>query len=105
MEIGGRVYRKDLIILPDGSIHHPWWRTSGHVLTVADIGLVLAASPKRLIVGTGKPGLMRPDANFATILEGRGIQLTVLPTADAVEQFNQLDREAEACAACFHLTC
>ena len=29
MEINGKPYRKDLILLPDGTILHPWWRNPG----------------------------------------------------------------------------
>jgi len=105
MEIDGEVYRKDLMILPDGSIHFPWWRTSGHVLTVADIQPVLAASPRRLVVGTGDPGFMKPDAEFMQRVESEGIDVTVLPTTQAVQHFNRVSSQGESCAGCFHLTC
>ena len=105
MRIGDRVYRKDLMILPDGSIIHPWWRASGHVLTIDDIGAVLSASPAVLVVGTGEPGRMKPGQEFAKKLAQRGIRVTLLPTRQAVEAFNSLHAEGERCAGCFHLTC
>jgi len=105
MRIDDRIYGKDLMILPDGSIVHPWWRASGHLLTIDDIGAVLDASPAVLVVGTGEPGMMKPDQEFAKKLAQRGIRVTLLPTRQAVEAFNSLHAEGERCAGCFHLTC
>jgi hypothetical protein len=105
MEIDGEVYRKDVIILPDGSIHHPWWRTSGHVLTLADIQIILAAAPAFLVVGTGATGMMKPEAGFKAANEAKGIQTTILPTDQAVHEFSRISAQSGSCAGCFHLTC
>jgi hypothetical protein len=105
MKIDDEVYREDLIILPDGSIQHPWWRTSGHLLTVNDVQPILATGPAFLIVGTGASGMMRPDAQFQSAVEKRGIQVAILPTEQAVHEFNRTSEQSESCAGCFHLTC
>jgi hypothetical protein len=105
MRIDDRVYRKDLMILPDGSICHPWWRASGHVLTIDDIGAILDASPAVLVVGTGDAGRMKPDKEFARKMEERGIQVTMLPTRQAATEFNNVAAKGVRCAGCFHLTC
>jgi hypothetical protein len=105
MEIDGAVCREDVMILPDGSVLQPWWRASGHVVTVADIEPVLAASPAALVVGTGSPSRMRPGADFERAVATRGIKATILPTKQAVEEFNRMTARGESCAGCFHLTC
>jgi len=105
MEVDGQVYRKDLMILPDGFIYHPWWRASGHVLTVADIQPILASHPAVLVVGTGDSGMMKPDGEFVKGLEAGGIKAIILPTARAAQEFNRMSAQAEPCAGCFHLTC
>ena len=105
MEVDGEVYRKDLIILPDSSIHCPWWRADGHILTVADIQIMLAVEPVFLVVGTGNSGMMRLDAGFKAAVEAKGIQVVALPTAQAVQEFNRISAQSESCAGCFHLTC
>ncbi len=105
MEIDGEAYRKDVFILPDGSIHSPWWRAEGHLLTLADIQEILAAEPKVLVVGTGSSGMMRPDAGFKATVEAKNIQVVILPTAQAVGEFNKMSERAVGCAGCFHLTC
>jgi hypothetical protein len=105
MEIDGTVCREDVMILPDGSLVHPWWRVSGHVVTVADIEPILAAAPATLVVGTGTPGRLRPDAEFVPAVRARGIKVSILPTKQAVREFNLMTARGESCAGCFHLTC
>ena len=105
MRIDGREYTKDLVILPDGTVLDHWWRESGHVLSVGDLMTVIDSSPSLLIVGTGSPGLMRPDASLLDDLQSRGITAKVMPTAEAVTEFNLLAARESPCAGCFHLTC
>ena len=105
MQIEGREYTKDLVILPDGAVLDHWWRKSGHVLSVGDLVTVIDSSPSLLIVGTGSPGLMRPDASLLDDLQSREITAKVMPTAEAVTEFNLLAARGGACAGCFHLTC
>ncbi len=105
MEIDGEVYTKDLMILPNGTVRHPWWRRSGHRLSPADIEPILASSPGVVVVGTGDPGLMTPESGLIQELEVRGIEVAVLPTVRAVDRFNRLSAGGRPCAGCFHLTC
>ena len=103
--VDGREFRKDLIILPDGSIHHPWWRETGHRLSLADIGPVLEAAPEILVVGMGSPGLMKPESGLVIQLADRGITVKAKSTRKAVLMYNALREGGEDVAACFHLTC
>ncbi len=105
IEIDGGVYTKDLMILPDGIVRLPWWRQSGHRLSLADIEPILASTPAVLVVGIGDPGLMTPEPELIPELERRGIEVAVLPTARAVDRFNRLTAEGRPRAGCFHLTC
>jgi hypothetical protein len=105
IKIDGREFRKDLIILPDGSVHHPWWRRSGHRLTLADLEPVLAASPDSMVVGSGAYGRMKAAPGLEEELAGRGIEVEMLPTEQAVERFNTLVSSGAMAVACLHLTC
>ena len=105
MDIDGKRYTRDLIILPDGSILHPWWRETGHALAISDIEQVIAASPDILIVGTGKPGLMKPAAGLNEALRIKGIGTRIMPTDEAVREYNALREQGRKVAGCFHLTC
>ena len=65
MVIDGKQYTKDLMILPDGSIFHPWWRKTGHTLAMPDLQGAIATTPDILVVGTGNPGLMKPEGDLS----------------------------------------
>jgi hypothetical protein len=105
MEVDGREYGKDLIILPGGAVHFPWWRKTGHRLSLEDLGPVLEAEPTVLVVGTGAYGLMKPDHGLVEALAEKGITSRVMKTKKAAAAFNALLDRGEKAAACFHLTC
>ena len=105
MTIGGAVYARDLIIYPDGRIQDSWWRREGHYLQFDDLAEVLAVQPDIIVAGTGAAGIMKPAVDLAETLEEQGIRLIARPTADACTTFNDLQRQGEKVAGCFHLTC
>jgi hypothetical protein len=105
IEVDGKRFTKDIIILPDGSVHHPWWRKSGHRLTLADIEPVLAGAPDILIVGTGALEQLVPDEEVQAELEAKGIAVRFLPTKEAVDEYNSRVAGGQKVAACLHLTC
>jgi hypothetical protein len=105
MTVNGKKFRKDLMILPDGSVLSPWIRKSGHRLTLEDLRPVLDSDADMLVIGTGKPGLMRPHATLVQDLQEKGITAMVMSSKRAVEKFNALAGTAKEVAACFHLTC
>lgn len=105
MLIDGILYEKDLMILPDATVIHPWWRKTGHELTVSDIKPLLEASPDILVIGTGSPGMMQPNSELFADLQSMDIHVTILSTDRAVEEYNFLHRQGNKVSACFHLTC
>jgi hypothetical protein len=105
MTVNGKEFRKDLMILPDGSVVSPWIRKSGHRLTLEDLRPVLDSDVEILIIGTGKPGLMRPHATLVKDLQGKGITAMVMSSKRAAEKYNDLSGTSDSVAACFHLTC
>lgn len=105
MTISGKRYAKDLIILPNAKILSPWWRKSGHRLSLADLDAVVDARPGILVVGKGMPGLMRLESSLASVLAERGIQVKEMSTSKAVKEYNSLVKHESSVAGCFHLTC
>jgi hypothetical protein len=105
MEINGKPYRKDLMILPDETILHPWWRKAGHTLSLPDIQEIITAAPDILVIGTGSPGMMQPEQTLSNELESRGIETKAMPTREAAQEYNSLHEQGRKVAACFHLTC
>ncbi len=100
--IDGRREQRDVIVLPDRVVRD-WWRRDGHGLVLDDLDDVLDDLPERLVVGTGAYGRLRPDAATLDALRTRGIAVEVLPTAEAVDRYSQLDPRRTAAA--LHLTC
>ena len=100
--IDGREETRDVIVLPERVVRG-WWRKEGHGLVLEDLEEVLDELPQRLLVGTGAYGRMRPAAGTLETLRARGIDVDVLPTAEAVERYGQLDPRTTAAA--LHLTC
>jgi len=105
MLVDGQEYGKDLMILPNGEIVSPWWRKTGHELILPDLEIIVTAKPNILVIGTGSSGLMRPKPGLISTLESMGTKTTVLPTKQAVNEYNSLIGTEGKLAACFHLTC
>jgi len=103
--IDGRKYHSDVMIFPDGRIEDSWWRTSGHVLSLADLTALIAAQPEVIVAGTGAAGMMRVDPDVAPALAKRNIAFYALPTGEAVERINELLRHNLKVGAGLHLTC
>jgi hypothetical protein len=100
--IDGREETRDVIVLPERVVRG-WWRENGHGLVLADLDEVLDELPECLLVGTGAYGRMRPDPGTLEALRARGVDVEVLPTAEAVQRYAQLDPRKTAAA--LHLTC
>jgi len=100
--VDGQEHTRDVIVLP-GRVVGDWWRREGHSLRIEDLRDVLDELPARLIVGCGAHGRLSPDPRALQALRARGVEVEVMPTADAVSRYGELD-ESEAAAA-LHLTC
>jgi hypothetical protein len=100
--IDGREETRDVIVLPQRVVSG-WWRREGHGLVLEDLNDVLDELPERLLVGTGAYGQMRPDPGALETLRARGVDVEVLPTAEAIRRYAELDPRKTAAA--LHLTC
>ena len=101
--IDGQSHSKDVILLPNRVIPN-WWRNEGHTLSISDLTDVLAAKPQGLIVGQGALSRMQVPDEIGAALQIEGIDLIVLPTSEACQEYNRLSKEGEYAAA-LHLTC
>ncbi len=100
--IDGQPETRDLIVVP-GRVVRNWWRRQGHRLVLDDLQEVLEELPGRLLVGTGAFGRLTPDPAALDRLRARGVTVEVLPTAEAVRRYGELDPTSTAAA--LHLTC
>jgi len=101
--VNGQRHTRDLIILPE-RIVAGWWRKEGHALHPDDLTAVFEAAPEVLVVGTGAYGMMHVPEETRRALETASIRLVAAPTAEAVETYNELRKQARVAAA-LHLTC
>lgn len=101
--VDGKSYTSDVIIYPD-RVDSSWWRKEGHNLRLEDLQEVLRYQPEILVIGQGKPGLMKVGSELAGQLTQRGIEVRVAPTAKAVRMYNDLC-EGNKVVAALHLTC
>jgi len=102
--VNGTTYHADVIIYPD-RVDSSWWRLEGHKLQAEDLADVFAAQPEVLVVGQGKPGLMRVAEATREAVSERGIELVVGKTEEACQRYNKLAAEGRKVVAALHLTC
>jgi len=100
--INGKTYTSDVIILPDRVIPS-WWRKEGHALHPDDLAEVVNAGPDTFIMGCGAYGVLKVPRATRDFLAAKGITLIDLPTAQAVQKYNELSGGRIACG--LHLTC
>lgn len=104
IKVAGKEYSSDVIIYPD-RVDSSWWREEGHSLSPEDLAGVLLDPPAILVIGTGYAGRMAVPGETFENLRGRGMQVLVARTKDAVEDFNRLQRQHARVVAALHLTC
>jgi hypothetical protein len=103
MVVDGEAHTNDLILLPD-CVVPDWWRDQGHRLSPSDLGVVFAAEPEVLVVGTGANGVMKVPRETERAVRDAGIELKVARTSRAWQLYNDLQGRRETAGA-FHLTC
>ena len=104
VEIDGKGYHSDVIITAS-QVHDNWWRREGHNLVIEDLAVVLEQDPQVIVIGSGYYGRMQVPRQTRDWLHKRGIQLEVVPTSQAVERYNELQRHGASVVAALHLTC
>jgi hypothetical protein len=105
IRIDGREEHADLLLTPT-RVLPGWWRREGHVLALQDLDAVIEEQPRRLVVGTGAWGRMRPEPGLEQALRQRAVEMEVMPTAEAVRRINELlDLGDVDWTAALHLTC
>jgi len=89
-----------------------WWRKESHIIDVADIKRAADEEPKVIIIGTGHSGSAKVTSEAQDFIKGRGIELIIDNTEEAVKTFNVIAEESEGeegkskeVIGLFHLTC
>ncbi len=97
IQIDGRDYSRDVILLGD-EVKGPWWREAGgHVYAPQDFEEVLAAAPEVVVLGTGYFGRVKVLDETLTALAEAGSEIVVEKTGGAVEALQPLCGRGAGC--------
>ncbi|NPD89753.1 MAG: hypothetical protein HGN29_13660 [Asgard group archaeon] len=102
--INGQKYNRDLIVFPE-EIKTNWWRKDGHSLCLEDLTVLDDIKTDYLVVGIGSAGVMKVPSDVLQNLSQKDIEVIVLKTPEAVEEYNRLAKEGKQVVGAFHLTC
>ncbi|MFO7555981.1 MAG: MTH938/NDUFAF3 family protein [Desulfobacterales bacterium] len=102
--VNGKAYTDDIKII-QGKVVPTWWRKSGHRVDIDDIRDIIDARPNILVLGKGKPGMMKSTRSLCEFLKGKDIELIEEKTSKAIKTFNRLFKEGKNVCAGFHLSC
>ena len=104
IKINGQEFEKDIFIDLDEKVSS-WWREESHLFQKKDVESFLDKKPEIVIFGTGKQGIAKLSKELRDFLGGLGMEMIVEPTDQAVENYNQAQKEGKKVVAFLHLTC
>ena len=106
--VDGKKYRKDLIFLPDGTVKRRpggFWMFGDHNIKKEEIEELQKAGAESAIVGIGTSSKAIVFDEAKSYSQEANLELSILPSQDAVEKWNQLLGQGKKVAALIHITC
>ena len=106
--VDDKQYAGDIVILPDGTVkeRNPGkGRLGSHSIARSEIEALTKEQPDIILVGTGVQGMARLARDAEHYLMEPNINLTLLPSPEAVKKYNQYIEDGEKVAALIHVTC
>lgn len=107
IEVEGVGKFRDAKVFPGGAREWDWNETgTAHEpgIQPADVAELLDHGATTIVLSQGRLKQLHVCPQTLQLLQQRGVQTLVLPTAEAVELYNRL-REREKVAGLFHTTC
>ena len=104
IKINGQEFEKDVFIDLDEKVSS-WWREESHLFQKKDVESFLDKKPEVVIFGTGKQGIAKLSQELEDFFERLGVEMIVEPTDQAVENYNQAQKQGKKVVAFLHLTC
>ncbi|MEM2974142.1 MAG: MTH938/NDUFAF3 family protein [Candidatus Micrarchaeia archaeon] len=107
--VDGRTYRDILVIggkVIERELFRPGWFDDHSHHTVYDHELkeLLMGNPEVIIIGSGQSGVLQVPDEVKRVIEKKGIELIVVETQRAIEEYNKLSK-AKRVNALIHTTC
>ena len=78
---------------------------TSHKIGDWEIEELFRGDPEAIIIGTGWDGVLQPDEKIKKKSEKLGVELIILKTPPAVEEYNRLAEEGKKVNALIHTTC
>ena len=106
--VGGKRYRRDLVLLPDGTVKQRkggFWIFGSHDLKKMEIEELSRAGAEEIVIGTGTNSRARLSTEATSYATQAQLQLHTLPSYEAVPKFNHLVDLGKRVAAIIHITC
>ncbi len=106
--VGEKQYAYDIVILPDGTVKERSpgkGRLGSHSIARSEIEALTRTQPDVILVGTGVEGMARLAHDAEFYLTESNLDLTVMPSPQAVRKYNQCIEDGEKVAALIHVTC
>jgi hypothetical protein len=109
--IDGKKFDCDVLVYPDGSVDErkgKLFKHSSHRITKSDLERLTAKGerPEVIIVGLGTGSAASIDADAEEWARDEEIEITAVPSDEAVEKLNRLMEEGDkSSAALIHVTC
>lgn len=106
--VGRETYNRDIYIRVNGKVENRKKSLarnlygSSHRIGPKELEEVCKGGPEVLFIGTGQSGLAELTEDGRQYLRGRAIECCALPTPQAVEAYNDCERQR---AALIHVTC
>lgn len=106
--VEGETFSTDIVIRVDGTVKKRKKKIakeqygSSHVIGAEELRRLCKGGLEVLIVGTGHSGAAGLAEDCAAFLEGKGIRVEAVPTAEAAELYNKAEGRK---AAIIHVTC
>jgi len=100
--VDGKVYRHDIVIMPDGSVHHA--QGEMHRIVFDDIEeFISKPGIKTLVVGAGTEGNVTLQEELPARLKAMGIEIKMMSTEEAIHLLNRSPKEG--LVTVLHLNC
>jgi hypothetical protein len=89
--VGGRKYRRDLFLLPDGTVKRRkggTWMFSGHTFEREEIEELSRTGAEVMVVGIGTDSQAKLSSEAKSLAEQAKLELHILPSDQTVTKFS-----------------
>jgi polyphosphate kinase 2 (PPK2 family) len=103
IEIDGKTYKSDVLILPNGSVK-TWKHKDEHAMQIKDLKGIIKAKTEVLVIGLGTIGNVVLEAEVEQKLKEEAVEVLAFKTDKACETYNAI-RGQRKVAAILHVDC